>query len=140
MPALVYAAQQDIADRYGNDRLLLLAPDGQGGVDATTVQQALDDARGTIDSYLEERYKLPLAKVPPIITRIAVDLAVYYMANDETLQTEMVINRQKNAISDLDKIATGKIKLDVPSPATVGGGVTLQTSGRLYGRDKVNNF
>lgn len=140
MAALVYAAQQDMADRYGNDRLLLLAPDGAGGVDATTVQRSLDDARATIDSYLEERYALPLTKVPAIVARIAVDLAIYYLATDESLQSEMVINRYKSARSDLDAIASGKMKLDVPSPQTVGGGVTLETNGRLFGRDKVKNF
>lgn len=141
MAVLVYASQQDISDRYGADRLLLLADrDGDGIVDINVVADALADARATTDSYLHERYALPLAQVPSIVTRINVDLAVYYLANNESLLSDLVTQRKVDAISDLNKIATGKIKLDVPSPPTVGGGVTLETSPRIFGRDKVRNW
>jgi phage gp36-like protein len=139
--ALVYATQQNIADRYGNDRLLLLADrDGDGIVDTNIVNDALADARATTDSYLHERYQLPLSQVPAIVVRINVDLAMYYMANNESLLSDLITQRKVDALNDLTKIAAGKIKLDVPSPPTVGGGVTLQTSPRIFGRDKASNW
>lgn len=140
MPTVTYATQQDITDRYGSDRLLLLADDGTGNVDVTKVDNALADARATTDSYLEERYALPLSDAPAIVVRINVDLAVFYLANNETLMSDMIRQRQKDAISDLEKIAKGTIKLDVPSPPTIGGGVTVETNSREFGRSKVRNW
>lgn len=117
-----YISQQDITDAYGADRLSLLADDGTGNLDVAKIDGAIARAEATTDTYIGKRYALPLAAVPDILVRINVDLAVYYLATDESLMSELVDNRKKDAIADLDKIAAGKIELglalaDVPSGA-----------------------
>ncbi len=136
-----YIAQSDIEEAIGSDRLLLLADrDGDGTADPDVVAAKIADAAATTDSYLHERYALPLSDVPKILVRINVDLAVYYLASDENLLSDLIMQHKVDAISDLGKIAAGKIKLDVPSPPTVGGGVTLKTQDRVFGRDKVRSL
>lgn len=111
-----YAVQQDIIDRYGEDKLLLLADRaGDGQIDATVVDQALADAGASTDARLSKRgYALPLANVPAILVRINVDLAVYYLASNADVLTELMTARKQDALADLDKIAAGKIDLGLP--------------------------
>lgn len=111
-----YCTQQDIVDAYGEDRLLLLADRaGDGAVDAAVVTAAIAQAGATTDTRLAKRgYALPLATVPDILKRINIDLAMYYMAANENLLSEMMTERKKDALADLDKIAAGKIELGLP--------------------------
>ena len=51
------------------------------------VDRALADARNTIDSYIAGRYTLPLSTVPQVLTRIACELARYYLYDDQITDT-----------------------------------------------------
>ena len=134
-----YAAQTDIDGRYGTDLLLTIADrNGDGIVDSDAVLLALADADDLIDSHLAERYQLPLAVVPPMLVKIAVDLTIYYLA---VLPTDEQRDRYKEAMSALKNIATGVQQLDLaPPPSTSGQQATFVGPDRMFGRGKVRGW
>lgn len=132
---MTYAQQSDIDTRYGSDLLLTIADrDGDGVVDTDAVLLALSDADDVINSHLAERYQLPLATVPPLLVKYAVDLAVYSLA---VLPTEEQRNRYSDTIKALKNIATGVQQLGLaPPPATSGQQATLVSPPRAFGRNQ----
>ena len=75
------------------------------------VDRALADARNTIDSYIAGRYTLPLSTVPQVLTRIACELARYYLYDDQI--TDTVKQRYDANIKFLVGVASGDVKLGV---------------------------
>lgn len=130
-----YAAESDIAARYGNNLLLTIAdPDGAGAVNAALVTQALSDADELIDSHLQERYQLPLTNVPSLLVALAVDIAVYRIA---VLPTDEMRNRYQDALRLLRGIATGTVQLGAqPIPQTTGQQANLISPPRVFGRNQ----
>ncbi|EJS83109.1 Mu-like prophage protein GP36, partial [Pasteurella multocida subsp. multocida str. Anand1_cattle] len=56
---MLYASQASLIKRYTLDVLLSIARNTDRTLDETKVQEALEDASQTIDSYLAGRYRLP---------------------------------------------------------------------------------
>jgi len=134
-----YATQVDIDSRYGSDLLLTIADrDGDGEVDTDAVLLALADADDVIDSHLAERYQLPLATVPPLLVKAAVDIAVYNLAS---LPTDEQRNRYTDALKALKNIATGVQQLGLaPPPSSTGQSATFVGPDRKFGRNKVRTW
>jgi len=131
-----YASQQGIVDRYGEEALLLLADrDGDGLVDPDVIGQALADSEAEIDAYLAARYQLPLAVVPAVLTRLAVDIVVYRLAADAGPATEERRQRYEDAVDLLRRISRGEASLGLSeAPASTGGGVHMTSAPRRFGR------
>lgn len=111
---MAYATQEDIKDRYGEDLLYRIADrDNDSIIDTKAVTRALSDAGNDIDSYVGVVAELPLKTVPPVLTRVCVDIAVYYLAGDRV--TEEQSKRHDDAIAMLKRISEGKAKLDLPT-------------------------
>ena len=55
-----YATQESLIKRYGTDSILSIALTPERTLDSDKIQEALEDASQTIDSYLAGRYTLPL--------------------------------------------------------------------------------
>lgn len=130
-----YAAETDIAARYGSNLLLTIAdPDGTGAVNAALVTQALSDADELINSHVQERYALPLSPVPSLLVTLAADIAVYRIA---VLPTDEMRNRYTDALKLLKNIATGVLQLGAaPVPATTGQQANLVSPPRMFGRNQ----
>lgn len=112
-----YATAQDCIDRYGQDLLLILADrNGDGTVDSDVLDRALEDADSEIDGYLGSRYDLPLPSPPPILKRLAVDLALYRLSSEADQLTEERRTRYTDATKFLMSIAKGEITLGRPDP------------------------
>lgn len=128
---MTYATQSDLETRFGAAEILQLADrDGSGAVDTGVVAGALAEADAEINAYLEGRYALPLATVPAILVRLACDIARYRLAADTPL--EEVRKRYEDARRMLESLASGRVRLGLPSvSATVGNLVEVVT-----GRDK----
>ena len=76
-----YATTEQVTERYGADLILRLTDrDGDGAADAEVLERALADAASEIDTYLAAKYQLPLSETPAVLTRLAVDIAVYRLA------------------------------------------------------------
>ena len=114
MAAAPYATAPDIIDRHGEDVLVLLADrDGDGVADEGVINQALTDAASEIDTYLAPKYDLPLETVPPILTRLAVDIAVYRLSPESDAGTEERRLRYEDAVALLKRLATRTAALDL---------------------------
>lgn len=130
----MYATAQDLESRLGGvDELAALADrNGDGLADAALVARALADADAEIDSYLAGRYALPLAVVPPVLSRLACDVAVYRLASEAgSGLTEERRTRYEDAVAWLRRAADGQVSLGLPetppqasplAPGLVSGG------------------
>lgn len=109
-----YATQADLEARFGTDELTQLTDRvGAGIPDAAIVARALADADAEIDGYLASRYALPLATVPPVLARIACDIARYRLWEDRA--SEEVRLRYEDARRLLESIARGQVSLGLPA-------------------------
>ena len=110
-----YATVQNMIERFSEKEMAQLSDRvGRGeNVDASVVQAKLADADAEIDGYLQTRYALPLASVPPRLVAVACDLARYHLYDDRA--TEQVTIRYKDAITYLRLLAKGEVTL-APAP------------------------
>ncbi|MEX0732846.1 MAG: DUF1320 domain-containing protein [Aquisalimonadaceae bacterium] len=131
-----YATQQNIIDRYGQDVLLLAADrDGDGQVDSEAVDQALADADAEIDTYLAAKYALPLAVVPDVLVRLAVDIALFRVEATADVISEERRQRYKDAVALLARMARGEVSLGLPDPpVSANGAVHISSEKRRFNR------
>lgn len=108
---MTYASEAELRTRFGSDEIDVVSGRDPGGA-AAAIGRALDDADAEIDAYLEARYALPLATVPPVLARIACDIARYRLwaerAPDEVRQ------RYEDARRFLEALARGDVRLGLP--------------------------
>ena len=125
-----YATVQDMIDRFGEAELIQLTDLDLLAVQAPKAQRALDDAQALADGYVGRVFRLPLAGcakpapvpgdvgavqmvAPPQLTRIACDVARYYLYDDLAPEHEVYL-RYKAAERELGQIAEGKTVLSCP--------------------------
>lgn len=120
-----YTSLDILKERYGA-RLLVELTDREavatGAIDTDTVDQAIADAAATIDGYLANRYKLPLATTPSLIAKIAHQLVIY----DLHLYTpdEKIKDGHDAAMRQLREISAGTLRIPGAAgiePASTGG-------------------
>ena len=125
-----YATVQDMIDRYGEAELVQLTDPDILAVQTGKVELALADAQALADGFVGRVYRLPLAGctkpapvpgdlaavqtvAPPQLTRIACDVARYYLYDDLAPEHEVYL-RYKAAERELGQIAEGKTVLSCP--------------------------
>jgi len=127
---MTYATRQGMIDRFGEDELIQLtdrATPTTDMIDDTVLNAALNDADSEINSYIQARYPLPLASIPLQISRIARDIARYYLYDDSV--TETVEKRYKEALKTLEQIAKGIVHLGLdPVGDTTPSSASPETS------------
>ena len=125
-----YATRQGMIDRFGEEELIQLtdrATPPTDMIDDAVLDAALNDADAEINGYIQARYPLPLASVPLQISRVARDIARYYLYDDSV--TETVENRYKEAIKTLEQIAKGVVHLGLdPVGETTASSASPETS------------
>jgi len=116
---MAYITQALLEDRLGLSEVVLYADrDGDGLADADVVARAIDDASAEMDGYLAGRYSLPISgTVPPLLVRIAADLALYRLALAHQV-TEELRRRYDDAVRLLRGIQSGAISLGLPASET----------------------
>ena len=125
-----YATVQDMIDRYGEAELVQLTDPDILAVQAGKVELALADAQALADGFVGRVYRLPLAGctkpapvpgdlaavqtvAPPQLTRIACDVARYYLYDDLAPEHEVYL-RYKAAEKELQAIAESRTVLTCP--------------------------
>lgn len=140
---MAYATQQDLIDRFGEERLVDLtdrATPPAGAIDATVVAQALDGASATIDAYVGARYALPLSQTPLPLQQACEAIAFYQLHVDSA--PDKVVEDYKAAMRFLSDVATGKVALPLPAgdtPTTAGGAETVGPD-RIFSRDSLDGY
>lgn len=115
----------------------------QAAVAMTRVQRALNDARDTINSYICARYTLPIDPVPDVLSRIACELARFYLYDDTV--TEVVKDRHTAALKLLGDVRDGRALLGPDNasnaqPAQPNSSVSMVTGGKVWQREKSGGF
>jgi phage gp36-like protein len=143
-----YATPADLAQRYGADRLIELTDrDRDGFGDDPQIAQALLDASYEIDGYLAARYKLPLPTVPPLLVRIACDIAIYRLLSLRRMgDIEDARLRYEDARRLLENISKGVVALglpaNLPDPQQPQPSLAAASVGspRVMGRDATGGY
>lgn len=78
------------------------------------MDEAIADATAEIDSYIGQRYSLPLATVPGVLKRYAGTIARYHLHDDS--EHEHVRQRYQDTLKALGRIASGELDLGLPQP------------------------
>ena len=130
----MYATESDIVKRYGQDALDLAFARAGDLANPAAVSQALDDASDEIDTYLMGRYSLPLDPVPPVLTRLCVDMALYH-GSDLAALTDERRTRYEDAVALLTRISEGKVSLEgVAGQTPASSGASFVSNDRIFGR------
>ena len=126
-----YATLADMVARFGEQELVQLTDLDHippSTIGAARVDVKLDDAAAYIDGYVGQVYRLPLlgcAKppsvpgappdyvAPPVLVRLACDIARYYLHDDLAPENE-VYRRFRAATKELEAIAAGAALLSCP--------------------------
>lgn len=133
---MAYATRADLERRFGAAEVLQLADrDGDGLADAGVIDGALAEAAAEIDAYLAGRYDLPLPVVPPVLERIACDIARYRLMADNPL--EEARRRYEDARRLLENLAAGRVSLGLPaSSAPATGGILVAAPAATFCADE----
>ena len=138
---MTYAVQQDLIDRFGNAELLEVADrDDDQVIDAAVVGDALTDADELINGYIASRYDLPFTTAPAFLTKLAADVARYYLFKDDP--PEQVVKGYEDAVRTLKAIARGEVVLEVAgaAPAEALDGVKHSAPDRVFDAGTLKGF
>jgi phage gp36-like protein len=132
----MYCTKQDLLDRGWEKELIQLtdkATPRAGVIDEVALQQAIDDATDTINSYIAKYLPLPVDYVGMV--RIGCDIARYMLYDNKA--TEQVTARYEQAIRYLEKVANGSVSLMqaiTAAPISQPVMIEMTASPRLFGR------
>ncbi len=142
---MTYATLAGLVARYGADMLRDLtdrADPPTGEIDEAVAEGALDHADAVIDGYLAGRYQLPLTEIPPRVTSLAEEVAIWRLHRhtpDAKIEADY-----KQAVASLKDIANGIQRLPLPlggEPVDTGaGGVTVTDRERPMTADNLRGF
>jgi phage gp36-like protein len=144
-----HAIAQDLIDRFGERELIELTDPDLVAVQTEKVERAIADAQAYMDSFIGRVYTLPLTGcvkpapvvgnpqatelvAPPQLTRIAVDVARYYLSKDFAPENEVYL-RYKAAEKELLAIGDGRAVVSCPW----GGAPGALVAGSLPGEAEV---
>lgn len=150
----MYASPSDLINRYTEEQVLLVADDDMdGGVDQQKVIDSIMDADDEIDTYLANRYELPLVAVPRVLVRLSCDIAMYRLSSEAGVLTDEKRVRYEDAIKLLDKLSKGTAKLSFPvdpeaamaepeldkngEPIITDGDIEIASAERLFSRESL---
>lgn len=143
---MTYIDKQGLIDR-GWERKLIQLTDRLNKpattIDDTTVARYIADAESMIDGYLGKRYNLPLGDVPKSLTKVAADLAMYFLHGDTADKDSPVAQAYRDALKWLDQVAKGLVVIEsagVVPEAAGGGQVKTSEPNRVFTRDKLGDF
>lgn len=143
---MTYCTKQDLIDRFGERELMQLTDRDNvpaSVIDDTVVEGHLADAHGVVNGYLAKVYKLPIAPVPPVLTKITADVARYFLHGESAEKDSPVRMAYSDAINWLKDVATGKVGLEaegVPAAQSGGGQIAVEAPERIFSRDKLAGY
>lgn len=141
---MTYAVKQDLIDRFGELELIQLTDRTSSvptNVDDVVVGRALADANAWIDGYLVKLYALPVAAPPPVLVKIAADIARFYLHGEAA--SDSVRRAFEDAEAWLRDVSRGVIGLEiagVPAAQPGGGAVRVEGPVRVMSRDSLRGL
>lgn len=135
----MYATVETMTARFGQGEVIALSDrDKTGEANAAVLADALDDASSEIDTYLAGRYALPLDPAPKMLAGLCCDIARYRLCGGETVMTDEIRQRYKDATNFLKLVASGDVTLGVTAAGAVtqpDNSIQFVPGTRVFGRD-----
>lgn len=127
----------------GGDRSAYPQPDiDAADATLTVISDALTAASKLIDSYLGDRYSLPLSQAQvdaSPLPRYCGDVARYQLSDDQEVET--ITKRYDRALMWLRDLASGKAALGAADPqAATSGTVVVSGPTRIFGRERMKGL
>lgn len=119
-----YCELDDIKKLLDPKQVIALSDDDlDGDPDAEIIAAVIAAADSNIDSYLANRYTVPIFPVPEILKKYSAILSIYHLFDRRQLALipEKWQNGYDYVIEELTKIADGEKTLGVPGLGTVSG-------------------
>ncbi len=119
---MAYITRADLEEELGEEQLIQLTSEANAGevgeVDDKRVQQAINFAEGTFDTYARTRYTLPVPATPKVKS-LCLDLAIYHLRR-RRVKSEEGAKTLKSTLYDpsikfLEALQANKVALDVPA-------------------------
>lgn len=138
----MYATLEDLTRQLPEDLLIQLTDDvGNGVIDTTVTDTALETAGVVIDGYLGGKYTLPLDPQPVVLTAYAVDIAIYHLFGRRQGPPDHWKDRYKDAIDYLRRVADGKQSLGVGDPEPPAADeAAVSSSDRIFSRETLTGY
>ena len=141
-----YASQADLVTRFGSQELIELTDRANGNaIDSAIITVALADADAIIDGYLVGRYAVPVTPTPPLVLRVAADIARFLLYKDRP--TDSVRQAYEDALKILADLSKGSAALAgaaaAPvnaSPATPMGRILTSGGDKRLTRDSLADY
>ncbi|MDW8357857.1 DUF1320 domain-containing protein [Thermus sp.] len=141
---------EDLRQALPLDVLLYLVDEEGAGVltpqGEARARAALAEAWGEVESYLAQRYALPLPSLPEALKARALDIAVYRLFLRRGIRPgtadEAVLSRYRDAVAWLRDVALGKAALPLPpagQPLPPRGGARIRGR-RTFSRESLEDF
>lgn len=139
----MYATKADMIKRYTEADLIQLTDRSEPYTEAivdSVIDEALEDAAATIDTYIAKRYDLPLASIPKALI-IQTCVIAYYNLHQGRYPDE-TRTAYEDALSYLDKVANGRVVLDVggSEPKSSAAIAQYEAPDQSFSRDKLKGF
>jgi phage gp36-like protein len=146
-----YAQPQDMQNRYPALDLVQLTDPAGKVLNATVLQQYLDDASTEIDSYIESRFALPFTDAPAILNQVCSDIAWYRLQVGRPLRdSKDAKERYDGRIKWLEAVRDGKITMgltaDSKEPTIATPTVLVQSASSspiysdMFNRSRLRTF
>ena len=139
-----YCTHDDILKEISESKLVELTSDGDT-VDWGVVDQAIEDASNLIDSYIGQRYSLPLGSIPQVLRKVCVDIAIYEIyakrlneAPGYDFEDMPVVKRYKDAMQWLKDVVAGKAGIYGADES--GNSVDIEQTGGIYSEAEEAKF
>jgi phage gp36-like protein len=131
-PGTHYCSQLDIENRISRLTLAQLTNDTANATtaDVSVVDAILTNINATIDSLAGQVYTVPFTTVPPLVRRIAIDLACYEVMQRRPVNMDMPKGWQSahdKAMKQLEAISNMLLRL--PATATVASSESAMVTG-----------
>ena len=135
-----YASITDIRTRYGATVVEQWGLSDEAD-NTAFMTQALDDASRFIDSFLSGHVTEPIVD-SPLLTRLCVDVAVYWLAIDAGLETDEKRRRFEDAKDWLQRLSRGELALDAGTTSEQGRaeGASFSSQPRVMSRETLTGF
>ncbi len=128
-----YITQSEFTTRFDETEIKqILGVTASGTIVSTKLDDAVIDAEAEVDSYLAQRYDLPLDSAPTRLKNVVCDIVRYRIYDDRA--SEEVRDRYKDAVKWLTALAKGQVTLGVAAATAPVGGVATTTVTRRFSR------
>lgn len=130
-----YIAETDLDEYIEEKALIQLTDDDRSGhINSDRVDECIDGAEDEIDGYLSGLYTVPVTgTIPGLVKEFSVILACRRLYVRRGMVPAAFVSVVEDAMKTLEKIAEGKIKLDIDG-ATEAGSVEFVTQERVNTR------